>query len=155
MTPNDEHYMELALEEAVKSGEKGNIPVGSVIVRDGEVIARGHNLVNSTLDVTAHAETVALRNAGPAVGAVEFPGAALYTSFAPCPMCLGAMMAARISRLVLGGRYNPAGSPYGDYSVEKLLELANWTSRLTLVTGVLQERCETFTNDWRRSHGLI
>ena len=155
MTPNHEHFMEKALEEAKKGEAEGNTPVGSVIVWGGEVVARGRNLVNSKLDPTAHAETVAIRNAGPAVGAVEFPGATLYTTFEPCPMCLDAIMAARVSTLVLGGRFSPvdgtyeAYSTYGAYSVERLLELTQWSSRLELVTGVLQERCEALFYDWR------
>ncbi len=109
--------------------------------------------MTSTLDVTAHAETVALRNAGPATGSVEFPGATVYTTFEPCPMCLGSIIYARISRLVLGGRISPTtGGNYGSYSVEKLLELTAWASRLTLVTGVLQREYEEMTIEWRRRH---
>ena len=152
MTTDHTHYMRLAIEEARIGEAEGNQPVGSVIVRDGEVIARGHNLALSTLDVTAHAETVALRNAGPATGAIEFPGAILYTTFQPCPMCLGAIMAARVSTLVLGGMPNPQGSAYGDYTMEKLLKLAQWTDNLTLVTGVLDRECEEMSNEWRRRH---
>ena len=151
--PNHEDHMRIAIEEARAAETEGNPAVGSVIVRDGEVIARGHNLVATTLDVTAHAETVALRNAGPATGVVEFPGATLYTTFQPCPMCLGAIIVARIDVLVLGGRDSPYSNRYGDYSVEKLLELAGWSAKLELVTGVLAQECEQIFNQWQKRRG--
>ena len=150
---NHEDHMRIAIEEARAAEIEGNPAVGSVIVRDGKIIARGHNLVSTTLDVTAHAETVALRNAGPATGAVEFPGATLYTTFQPCPMCLGAIMVARISVLVLGGRDSPYSNHYGDYSVEKLLQLAGWSNKLELVTGVLAQECEQIFNEWQKRRG--
>ena len=154
MTLDHEHFMEIAIEEGVKGGKEGNSPVGSVVVQNGNVIARGHNTVNSTLDVTAHAETVALRNAGPAMGAVEFPGATLYTTFEPCPMCTGAIMAARVQTVVMGGRNRPEGSAYGDYTIERLLDMAGYSGRVSVVTGVLQERGETIRNDWLKQRGM-
>jgi len=134
--------MELALQEALEGKEEGNMPVGSVIVRGGEVIARGHNLATSTRDVTAHAETVALRNASQGLGLEDFSGCTLYTTMEPCPMCGGAILVARVSTLVLGARIPPQERKYGEYAVERLLELTGWGSRLRLVTGVLQQRCE-------------
>ena len=154
MTLDHEHFMEMAIEEGIKGAEEGNSPVGSVIVQDGKVIARGHNLVTSTVDVTAHAETVALRNAGPATGAVAFPGATLYTTFEPCPMCTGAIVAARIGTVVLGGRNRPAGTPYGDYTLERLIDMVGFSDRINVVTGVLQQRGETIRNDWLKQRGL-
>ena len=152
MTSEHERFMRLALDEATQAVEEGNPPYGSVIVLNGDIIARGHNLVNSTLDVTAHAETVALRNAGPSVGAIEFPGATLYATWEPCPMCLSAITSARVSTLVLGGRPHPQESQYGDYSVEALLKLTGRTDRLTLVTGILQEQCEAIVSEWHTPH---
>lgn len=154
MTLDHEHFMEMAIEEGIKGGEEGNSPVGSVIVQDGKVIARGHNLVTSTVDVTAHAETVALRNAGPATGAVELPGATLYTTFEPCPMCTGAIVAARIGTVVVGGRNRPTGTTYGDYTIERLIDMVGFSDRINVVTGVLQERGETIRNDWLKQRGL-
>ena len=154
MTLGHEHFMEMAIEEGILGGEEGNSPVGSVITRDNEVIARGHNLVTSTVDVTAHAETVALRNAGLATGAIELQGATLYTTFEPCPMCTGAIVAARISTVVLGGRNRPAGTSYGDYTIERLIEMVGFGDRINIVTGVLQERGESIRNDWLKQRGL-
>ncbi len=86
MSPDHERFMEIALQEASIGEAEGNLPVGSVIVRQGEVIARGHNETTSTNDPTAHAETVALRKAGPALGAADLSGSTLYTTLEPCPM---------------------------------------------------------------------
>ena len=154
MTLGHEHFMEMAIEEGILGAEEGNSPVGSVITRDNEVIARGHNLVTSTVDVTAHAETVALRNAGLATGDIELQGATLYTTFEPCPMCTGAIVAARISTVVLGGRNRPAGTTYGDYTIERLIEMVGFSDRINIVTGVLQERGESIRNDWLKQRGL-
>ena len=140
--PHDhEQFMQIALEEAAKGGAEGNIAVGSVIVRDGAVVARGRNVVTSTFDPTAHAETDALRAAGRALRQVDFTGCTLYTTFEPCPMCCGAIMASGISTLVMGARHNPADSRWGSYTVEKLIELARWGDRLQVVTGVLVQEC--------------
>ena len=144
-----ERFMEVAFEEAQKAEAEGNVPVGGVIVRGEEIVARGRNLVYTTMDPTAHSETVALREAGPALGQLDLTGCTLYTTFEPCPMCCGAILVARVSTLVMGGRHNPAESSYGAYSVEKLLELTEWGSRLQLITGVLQSRGEEIMRAWR------
>jgi len=143
-----ERLMRLALEEAAKGGAEGNPAVGSVIAREGVVVARGRNLVASTLDPTAHAETVALREAARALRQVEFPGCTLYTSFEPCPMCCGAIMASGITALVMGARHDPGDSRWGPYTVEKLLELARWGDRLRVVTGILPRECLAIRREW-------
>ena len=142
------YFMELALEEARKAEAEGNALVGSVIVLDDEVVARGHNLEYTSLDVTAHAETVAIRNATQALKRLDLSGCTLYTTMEPCPMCCGAIMYARISSLVLGGRMVEAGPTFGPYSVEKLLDLTQWGARLRLVTDVLQKRGEELMLKW-------
>ena len=81
-----EHYMHIALEEAERGAAEGNVAVGSILVRAERVVARGRNLVNSTSDPTAHAETVALRHAGEQLGNTDFSELTLYTTFEPCPM---------------------------------------------------------------------
>ncbi len=148
MSLGHEHFMRLALEEAAKGGAEGNIAVGSVVVRDDAVVARGRNLEASTLDPTAHAETVAIREAGRALRRLDFSGHTLYTTFEPCPMCLGAIMTSRITTLVVGARHEPRTSRWGPYAVEKLLELAAWGDRLRVVTGVLPEECGRVRLEW-------
>ena len=136
-----ESFMRLALEEAQRAADEGNAGVGSVIVRDGELIARGRNLVPVTKDPTAHAETVALREAAAALGTDDMAGCTLYTTFEPCPMCCGALMNANIATLVMGGRPSADQTGWGDYTMERLLEMSAWDDRMEVVTGVLVDEC--------------
>ena len=140
-----EQFMELALREAEIALTEGNPPYGCVVVRDGQVIARGHNLAISTTDVTAHAETAALRNGGSSGGLVDFSGCTMYATFEPCAMCCGALIVANISTLVIGGRTDRTGSSRG-YSVEALLELTGRESDISVIAGVLKEKCEAIRN---------
>ena len=120
MADDHERIMRMALEEADRAGGEGNIAVGSIITLGDTIVAKGRNLVNSTLDVTAHCETDALRNAGKAVGHVDFSGHTLYTTAEPCPMCCGAIMVSGISTVVLGARPVLSQRRYGEYTIEGL-----------------------------------
>jgi tRNA(adenine34) deaminase len=102
--------MGLALEEARKALAAGEVPVGAVVVLDGRVIGRGHNAPIASGDPTAHAEIVALRQAAAAVRNYRLPGAALYATVEPCPMCCGAAVHARLARLVYGAPDPKAGA---------------------------------------------
>jgi tRNA(adenine34) deaminase len=141
MTIDHERFMRLALEEAAIGKAEGNVAVGSVVVQGDTVIARGRNLVNTTFDPTAHAETVALREAGRALKRVDFSDCTLYTTFEPCPMCCGAILASGINTLVMGGRPTPAERRWGDYAVERLIELSKRAHTIEVVTGVLTREC--------------
>ena len=145
---NDTELMQIAINEAIKGLELGDQPFGAVLVMDGKIIRTGRNLVYSTFDPTAHAETVTLRDASTSIKTLNFPEATLYASWEPCPMCLGAIISARINRLVLGGRKSRRGSQYGKYTVEKLIELTNVKDKLTLTTGILQKTSEKIVNQW-------
>lgn len=98
----DEQWMEAALVEARLALQEGELPVGCVIVRGGEIIARGHNLRQQTGDPTAHAEIVAIRRAAEQVGGWRLNGCEIYVTLEPCPMCAGAISQARLDRLVYG-----------------------------------------------------
>ena len=136
-----EHYMRIALEEAERGATEGNVAVGSILVAPESVVARGRNLVTSTSDPTAHAETVALRNAGEQLGHTDFSKLTLYTTFEPCPMCCGAILASGVHTLVMGARHDLTQSNWGAYTVETLLELTNKESQLTVITGILTREC--------------
>ena len=136
-----EHYMRIALEEAERGATEGNVAVGSILVAPERVVARGRNLVTSTSDPTAHAETVALRQAGEQLGHTDFSNLTLYTTFEPCPMCCGAILASGVHTLVMGVRHDLTQSNWGAYTVEKLLELTNKESQLTVITGILTREC--------------
>ncbi len=136
-----EQYMRIALEEAELGAAEGNVAVGSILVNAGKVVARGRNLAASTSDPTAHAETVALRNAGEQLGHTDFSELTLYTTFEPCPMCCGAILASGVHTLVMGARHDLTQSNWGAYTVETLLELTNKESQLTVITGILTREC--------------
>ncbi len=141
MASDHEHFMRIALEEATQGGAEGNVAVGSIIVEGETVLARGRNEVTTASDPTAHAETVALRNAGAAHHRTDFSGCTLYTTFEPCPMCCGAILASGINTLVMGARHDLAKSRWGTYTVEKLIDLANCRDQITIVTGILTQAC--------------
>jgi tRNA(adenine34) deaminase len=146
--------MRLALDEALKAKAEGNVPAGSIIVLGDQVVSRGHNLVPTTLDVTAHAEVVAIRKASIELRTTDLNGCTLYTTMEPCPLCCGAIIVSRISALVLGGRTLEERRRYGSYSVERLVELTGWDARLRLVTGVMQESGEELLREWIRRVGV-
>ena len=98
----DTDYMKEALAEARLAEAAGEMPVGCVIVRDGEIIARAHNACEALGDATAHAELLAIRRAGAALGDWRLGGCTLYATLEPCPMCAGAIVQARVGRLVYG-----------------------------------------------------
>ena len=136
-----EQYMRIALEEAERGAAEGNVAVGSVLVDGHNVVARGRNLVISTSDPTAHADTVALRHAGEQLGHTDFSDLTLYTTFEPCPMCCGAILASGVRVLVMGARYDLKESRWGRYTVESLLDLTNSAGQLIVINGVLTQAC--------------
>ena len=137
MPADHERFMRLTIEEADKGGAEGNSAVGSIIVENDTVIGVGRNLALASHDPTAHAETVALRNAK----LTDLAGHTLYTTYEPCPMCCGAIMASGISTLVMVARPEPSENRWGGYTVENLVRMAGWTDRLEVVTGVLVDEC--------------
>ena len=150
MAQDHEHFMRIALEEAAKGGAEGNIAVGSIIVRGDSIIGRGRNVVTSTHDSTAHAETVALWDAERALGQEEaLSGCTLYTTSQPCAMCAGAIMVSGISTLVIGRRPGPSDTRWGDYTVEKLVEMMRWGDRLKIASpDVLAQECAGSREEW-------
>ena len=141
MPEDHERLMRIALEEAARGGAEGNVAVGSIIVQDETVVARGRNLVTTDSDPTAHAETVALRNAGAALQRTDFSGCTLYTTFEPCPMCCGAILVSGITTLVMGARSAPPERRWGDYSVEALIAHTQRSDQIAVVTGILTQEC--------------
>lgn len=99
---NDADMMRVALEEAQRAADMGEMPVGCVIAKDGEIIARGHNLRETTNDPSAHAEIVAMRRAAEKLGSWRLEDCTMYVTLEPCPMCAGAIVQGRVARLVYG-----------------------------------------------------
>lgn len=109
--PDDDAAMAVALEEAAAAGAAGDVPIGCVVVVDGTIVARRHNERERTGDPTAHAEVLALRDAAAAVGdGWRLTGATVYVTLEPCPMCAGALVAARVARVVVGAPNPDAGA---------------------------------------------
>lgn len=128
---DDDCYMRMAIDLAAQAAAAGEVPVGAVLVRDGKVIGHGWNRPISTCDATAHAEIVALREASRTCGNYRLPGATLYVTIEPCTMCVGAMIHARIERVVFGAPEPKAGALVSQLN---LAEANHWNHRLQ-VTG--------------------
>jgi tRNA(adenine34) deaminase len=108
--PRDEHFMRMALREAAEAAEHGDVPVGCVVVRDGEVVGAAHNEREARGDPTAHAEVLALRAAALTLGGWRLLGTAVYCTLEPCPMCAGALQQARVARLVFAAPDQKVGA---------------------------------------------
>ena len=136
--------MLLALEEAKKAKEHGDVPIGAVIVRNGEVIASAHNEREATFDATAHAETAAVRKACQALGGWHLTNCTLYVTLEPCPMCAGAIINSRISRVVFGAFDSREGS-FGS-----LINLTAYpySSRPEIVGGVMENECKALLSEF-------
>jgi tRNA(adenine34) deaminase len=136
----DPRFMELALAEARRAWDRGEVPVGAVVVRDGEVVATGFNQPIGSHDPSAHAEIVALRAAAARLGNYRLPGCELYVTLEPCAMCSGAMMHARLARVVyaaLDPKTGACGSVLDLFSEERL------NHHTEVVGGVLAEEAST------------
>src|SRR5512133_2611510 len=135
---DDAVYMEQAIAQARRAEALGEVPVGAVVVKDGVVIAAGYNHPIGMHDPTAHAEIMALRSAARALGNYRLPGCTLYVTLEPCAMCSGAMMHARLARVVYGAT-DPKTGACG--SVLNLFDEARLNHHTALDGGVLAEQC--------------
>lgn len=136
---SDEQFMQMALEEARAAAAAGEVPVGAVVVdAQGGVLARAHNSSIALNDPTAHAEILALRRAAERLGNYRLNGVDLYVTLEPCPMCAGALVQARVRRLVYGATDPKAGAVR---SCATLLEAPSWNHRVEVRAGVLAEAC--------------
>lgn len=138
MTATDEDFLREALDLAREAERGGEVPVGAVVVLDGRVMGRGRNSPVSRSDPTAHAEILALREAAAATGNYRLEGATMYTTLEPCVMCAGALVAARVSRLVFGARDLRFG---GVRSKFRLADAEVLNHRVQIVEGVLGAEC--------------
>ena len=138
MSGNDITFMREALAQAEAAGSRGEVPVGAVLVRDGAVIATGANAPIALHDPTAHAEVLALRSAGTALGNYRLAGSTLYVTLEPCVMCASAIVHARIERLVFGAWDPRAG---GAGSIVDVFGLRGLNHRVDVFGGMLPEEC--------------
>ena len=137
-------FMKKALDEARLAFEKGEVPIGAVIVRDGEVIAAAHNLRETDRSATAHAELLAIQKACEVLGGWRLSGCELYVTLEPCPMCAGAIINSRIDRVIFGSKDEKAGACG---SVMNLFA-ADFNHRPKLTVGVLEEECSSILKEF-------
>ncbi len=143
----EEKYMMEAIRQAHKAWKLGEAPIGCVIVKDGRIIARGYNRRNTDKNTLAHAELLAIRKASRAVGDWRLEGCTLYVTLEPCQMCAGAIVQARIPRVVIGSR-NPKAGCAG--SVLNLLQVPEFNHQAELTEGVLEQECSAMLSDFFR-----
>jgi tRNA(adenine34) deaminase len=136
--PKDEYFMRLALREAARALEHDDIPVGAIVVKDGEVIGAGHNEREVRADPTAHAEIIALRAAARSLGSWRVLESVLYVTLEPCAMCAGAIVLARVPRVVFGTTDPKAGAAG---SVLDVLDEPRLNHRPQVQGGLLAEEC--------------
>ena len=143
-----DHYMRRALKEAEKAGQINEVPIGSVIVaKSGEIISSARNMTINQCDPTAHAEMLAIRKAAYFIGNYRLAGATIYTTIEPCIMCMGAIVHARLERVVFGvhdPKWGAAGSLYDFAGDERL------NHRLECVSGVLEHECRALIQNFFR-----
>lgn len=147
------NYMECALAEAEISEKLGEVPIGAVIVKDGEIVGRGHNLTETTKDPTAHAEMIAIMDAAKHLGGWRLTGCEMYVTCEPCSMCAGAMVWSRIEKVHIGTMDPKAGAAG---SVLNVLQEPKLNHRVEIETGTMQEECsdilKSFFKDLRQKN---
>lgn len=141
----DQGFMREAILEAGKAARKGEVPIGAVIVFNNQVIAKAHNLRETTGDPTAHAEILALREAANVKKHWRLVGTTLYTTLEPCPMCAGAMVMARTNRLVYGASDPKAGAAG---SLMNIVQDVRLNHRLEVIGGVLEKECSELLKEF-------
>lgn len=144
---SDEKYMREAIRQAKKAYAKNETPIGCVIVRDGRVIARGYNKRNEKKNTLAHAEIIAIHKASRIVGDWRLEDCTMYVTLEPCPMCAGAIVQARIPRVVIGSMNAKAGCAG---SVVNLLQMEGFNHKVEVQTGVLREECSQMMSGFFR-----
>lgn len=134
----DKKFMKLAIEEAKKAEQIDEVPIGAVIVRDDEVIGTGYNLREKTQTTLSHAELIAIEKANQKLGSWRLDDCTLYVTLEPCPMCAGAIVQARIKRVVFGA-YDPKAGCAG--TLMNLLEEDRFNHQVEVTRGMLEEEC--------------
>lgn len=143
----DEKYMKLALKEAMKAWDKDEVPIGAIIVKDGKVIAKAHNLRESKQQATAHAEILAIEKACKKLGSWRLEGCTLYVTLEPCAMCTGATILSRIEHVVYGAKDKKGGC------IESCVEMykqQGFNHYPTYIAGVLEDECSNIISAFFR-----
>ena len=137
---NDEYYMRQALNEARQAFDKGEVPIGAIVVCKGRIIARGHNLTETLNDVTAHAEMQAITAAANVLGGKYLTDCILYVTIEPCPMCAGGLLWSQISKIVYGAKDEKKGYSVFSPSIVH--------PKTEVVSGVMEEECASLMKEF-------
>lgn len=144
----EEKFMKAAIREARKAEKLEEVPIGCVIVYEGKIIARGYNRRNTDKNTLAHAELLAIKKASKKLGDWRLEGCTMYVTLEPCQMCAGAIVQARMDKVVIGSM-NPKAGCAG--SVLNLLQISAFNHQVELEKGVLEEECSTMLSDFFRT----
>jgi len=144
---DDRRFMGIAIEEAKKAFEEDEVPVGAAVVFEGRVVGRGRNAKESGCDPTAHAEVLAIRRAAQALGRWRLSGCTLYVTLEPCPMCVGAMISARLDRLVFGCADDKAGAAVTLYDLARDTRMNH---QLEVASGVMADEAARLLKEFFR-----
>ena len=142
-----EYYMKQALKEAEKAYKKLEVPVGAVIVKDGKIIARGHNLKETKNDTTNHAEIIAIRKASKKIKSWRLTGCTMYVTLEPCTMCAGALIQARLDKVVIGTMDEKTGACG---SVLNIIEDYKFNHKVEIEKGVMEKECKAILQQFFR-----
>lgn len=149
----DEHCMQIAINEAQKAAAIGEVPIGAIIIHEGEIVGRGYNRRETDRDPTAHAEMIAIREASQRLGGWRLMNATLYVTLEPCPMCAGAIVQSRISRVVYGAADPKAGCAG---TLLNLLQEERFNHQVQVDGGILSDACgqmlKQFFSQLRQRH---
>ena len=143
----DEKYMNIAIDEAKKAAVLGEVPIGAIIVHQGEIIGVGHNLRETSQNATTHAEMIAIQEACAKIGSWRLEETTMYVTLEPCPMCAGAILQSRIPRVVYGARDMKAGCVDSLY---RLLQDERFNHTCEVTEGILAETCGKLLTDFFR-----
>ncbi len=142
---SDELFMWEAIKEAYKARKKDEVPIGCVIVKDNQVIARAHNLRESKQKSTSHAEILAIEQANEIIGSWRLENCTLYVTLEPCPMCAGAILLSRVERVVYGAA-DPKGGSVD--SCMKMYDVSGWNHYPKVCSGILKDECSTLLKEF-------
>lgn len=140
MVDTDNKYMKIALKEAQKAFDKGEVPVGAVVVMNGTVIAKAHNLKTSARQATHHAEILAIQKASKKINDWRLDQCEMYVTLEPCPMCAGALIQARIKRIIFGA-YDPKGGSI--VSCQRMYDVKGYNHYPEVSEGIMKEECSS------------
>lgn len=143
-----EYFMSLAIEEAKKSLELNEVPIGAIVVKDGIVIGRGHNLKETTSDATEHAELIAIKEAVKHIGDWRLIDCELYTTLEPCAMCAGAILNSRVDKVFIGAKDLRMGCCG---TVINLLDMPSFNHKSVVEFGVLESECSSILSEFFKS----